>query len=434
MAPKRTDEEKELLEKAQKYLPGGNLGQMRFPEDLAMVIKRGKGSRVWDISGNEYIDYLLGSGPMVLGHAHPSVVNAVKEYVDRGSTYMVDNEPAILLAEELVQAVPCAEKVRFATSGTDATFQCLRLARAYKKREKILKFEGGYHGMHDYALQSLGPRAHQLKDFPNPVPDGAGIPRWAGELVLVAPFNDLETTTALIEQHHQELAAVIVEPLQRVLAPKPGFLEGLREVTARYDILLIFDEIVTGFRLAYGGAQEYYGVVPDLAAYAKIPGGGYPLSAICGREDIMRHYDQALEGTDEFIPQVGTLNANPVCATAGLATLKELKKPGTYEKLFHTGRELRQALDRILAQAEIPHQISGENPCFEVYFTQEEIVDYRSTLTGDTEMMRIWNRTLLENGILKGPSKMYSGLCHTQEDHQQTTGAFEKGVEALLKH
>ena len=218
---------------------------------------------------------------MLLGHAHPAVVEAVRQYLERGSTYFLTSGAAIELAEEVCRAVPCADMVKFTTSGTDATFQCLRVTRAYRKRDKVLKFEGGYHGSHDYAMMITWPS--RLADFPQPVTASAGIPQVVQETVLVAPFNDLDTTALIIGQHHDQLAGVIVEPLQRFLPPAPGFLEGLREVTARYEVPLIFDEVVTGFRFAYGGAQEFYGVQPDLAAIGKVLGGGYPLAAVCGR-------------------------------------------------------------------------------------------------------------------------------------------------------
>jgi glutamate-1-semialdehyde 2,1-aminomutase len=279
--PQRSRDETLLLEKASKYLPGGTLGNVSLDQDHSFIVKRGLGSRIWDLSGREYIDYLMGSGPMVLGHAHERVVQAVKEAVDNGSTFFANNQYAVLLAEELVNAVPCAEKVRFTTSGTDACFQALRIARAFRGRDKVLKFEGGFHGTSDYSLMSNPPRT--LRDFPLAEASSGGIPRSVEDTVLVAPFNDSDRTTSIIEEHHAELAAVIVEPMQRSLAPKPGFLEALREATTHYHVPLIFDEVVTGFRLAYGGAQERYGVTPDLAAVGKIMGGGYPLAAVCGR-------------------------------------------------------------------------------------------------------------------------------------------------------
>jgi glutamate-1-semialdehyde 2,1-aminomutase len=429
---RRTDEETVLFDKAQRYLPGGNLGHAAlFARRL--IMRTGKGSRVWDVSGNEYIDYLLGAGPMILGHAHPVVTGAVRDYLHRGGPFFIDNEPAILLAEEISKAVRCAEKIRFTTSGTDATFQCLRLARAYRQRERILKFEGGYHGMHDYALQSMAPKSHRLKPFPDPVPDSAGIPKGATDSVLIAPFNDLDTTGTLIEQYHNQLAGVIVEPLQRIIPPVAGFLQGLRELTARYGVPLIFDEIVTGFRLAFGGAQEYYEVVPDLVALGKTASGGYPLAIIAGRADIMKHYDQGLEGTDDFVPAIVTYGAHPVCAVAALATINELKKPGTYERMFATGRRLRQELHRLLMQAGISHQIPGEDVLFDVVFTDREIVSYRDVLAGDAEKAKVWDATLIENGVFKARGKVYVGACHTEEDVKQTIAAFEKAAEAIRR-
>jgi glutamate-1-semialdehyde 2,1-aminomutase len=259
----RSAHEMELVAKASRYLAGGTLGNLM--ENV--ILARGRGSRVWDVSGHEYIDYLLGSGPMLVGHAHPEVVAAVREQLELGSTFFANNEHAILLAEEISKAMPCAEKVRFCSSGTEATLYAMRLARAVRRRDRILKFEGGYHGMHDYAVMSMTPPAPGV--FPTPVPDSAGIPRVIESTMLVAPFNDLETTVGIIDRHHDELAGVIVEPFQRVLPPRPGFLAGLREVTARRGIPLIFDEVVTSFRFAYGGAQEFSGSPPISAPSAR---------------------------------------------------------------------------------------------------------------------------------------------------------------------
>src|SRR5262252_4383904 len=245
----RTSEESQLMEMAAQRLPGGVLGSARFADDLGFVVKRGKGSKLWDVSGREYIDFLLGSGPMILGHAHPAVVAAVREQLENGTTYFMVNEPIVRLAEELCRAVPCAEQVRFTSTGTEATFFSLRAARAWRKREKIMKFEGGYHGSHDYALMSASPKAP--KAFPAATPDSAGIPQVLEGEVLVAPYNDLATVEALLAVHADALAAVIVEPFQRLLAPQAGFLAGLRALTTRYQIPLIVDEVVTGFRFAY---------------------------------------------------------------------------------------------------------------------------------------------------------------------------------------
>ena len=425
----RTEAERLLLEKASQHLPGGELGNMAFDADHSLIVKKGQGSRIWDVSGNEYIDYLMGSGPLVLGHAHPAVVEAVKEAAEGGSTFFVTNETAVLLAEELVKALPCADKVRFTTNGTDACFQGLRVARAFRKRDKVLKFEGGYHGTSDYALMSAFPRAPG--DFPQAQASGAGIPKAIQDLVLVAPYNDTETTTAIIERHHDELAAVIIEPMQRILVPRPGFLQSLREVTAHYQIPLIFDEVVTGFRLAYGGAQEYYGVVPDLAAVGKIVGGGYPMAAICGREEIMAAYDPAQTDPEGHVNQVGTLNGNPVVSAAGLATLAELRKEGTYQRLWATGRRLRQALDRLCAEAEIPAQTAGEDPVFDIVFTNTPLSDYRSTLGADFQMNGRFRNLLQDHGVLRGPQKFYPSLAHSEGDVERTIEAFGKVIDGL---
>jgi glutamate-1-semialdehyde 2,1-aminomutase len=427
-----TAKEKELLAKAKMYLPGGTLGNAVLPTERSIVFHSAKGSHLYDVSGNEYIDYLLGSGPMILGHAHPSVTEAVTEAVTRGSTFFAISDVAIELAETLVNAIPCADQVRFTTSGTDANFQCLRLARAFRGREKILKFEGGYHGTSDYAVMSSSPGLH-APPFPTPSIDSPGVPKQISETVLVAPFNNLQITASLIEEHHDELAAVILEPFQRVLSPREGFLEGIREITAHYQIPLIFDEVVTGFRFAYGGAQEYYGVVPDLAAYGKIIGGGYPLAAIAGREELMNQYDPDLRGSPEFVPQLGTLSGNPVSAAAGLATLKELQTPGVYQKLFSTGTYLKESLGRLLDESEIPARLVGVGPLFDVFFTDQEISDYRDTLKADTDRLRRFHTLLLENGIFKSLQKFYVSLAHTEGDIARTLEVFSSTIEQLDK-
>ena len=430
MPLKRSDEEQGLLDKAQRYLPGGMLGNQKYPHGMAFVVKEGKGSRLRDVSGNEYIDFLLGSGPMFLGHAHPAVTEAVRDYLDRGSTYFVQNEPAILLAEQIVEAIPCADQVRFTSSGSDSTLQCLRLARAHRKRDKILKFEGGYHGSSDYGTMSVTPT--NPRELPQPTPGSPGVPQAIEDLVLVAPFNDIKATSTIVERHHDELAAVILEPCQRIIPPLPSFLQGLRDLTSRYGIPFIFDEVVTGFRFAYGGAQEYYGVVPDLAAYGKIVGGGFPLGAVAGREELMRHFNPAMEESGEYVPQVGTLNGNPIAATAGLATLRTLDADRSlYQKAFATGHELKHALQEMLDQAEIPAKVVGEDVVFDVYFTGSEITDYRSTLSADAQMHQRFNRLLLENGVLKGTIKFYVGTCHTPQDVQETLGALRRVIDAL---
>ncbi len=420
--------EQETIRKANKYMPGGSLGNT---VTLDVVIDRGQGSRVWDLTGNEYVDYLLGSGPMLVGHAHPEVVEAVTETVGKGTTFFGHNENAILLAEEIVDAVPCAESVKYVSSGTEATLYAMRTARAYRKRDKILKFEGGYHGMSDYALMSLAP-SEPLPDFPNPKPDSVGIPQSVQSEVLVAPFNDIETTSALIERHHDELGGVIVEPFQRVIAPKPGFLQDLREVTRQYDIPLIFDEIVTGFRFGYGGAQEYYGVTPDLSSVGKALSGGFPLAAVVGRQDIMDLLDPSRAQMGEQMLLIGTLSGNPVAAAAALATLRILRREGTYERLFATGQRVKDGLQRLLNEAEIPAQVIGHPSVFDVYFTeQDELLDYRATLKADRQKQARFTQLLLERGLYKGDNKFYISTVHNDEDIELTLSAFASAIEEL---
>ncbi|MGI4944072.1 MAG: aspartate aminotransferase family protein, partial [Janthinobacterium lividum] len=367
-----SDEERSLAEVAHRVLPAGNFGNMASDT----IIREGRGGRVWDVSGNEYVDYLLGSGPMLVGHAHPEVNAAVLDQVGRGSTFFANNEHGILLAAEIVDAVPCAEQVRFASSGTEADAYAMRLARAFRKRSKILKFEGGYHGMSDWGLMSLWPS--QPSNSGQAVPDTAGIPPSLLDEMLVAPFNDLAAAQELIHAHRDELAGVIVEPLQRLIPPAPGFLQGLRDITAQYGIPLIFDEVVTGFRLSYGGAQTYYGVTPDICTLGKVIGGGYPLAAVAGRADIMAHFDQNRVGVAGFMPQIGTLSGNPIAAAAGLATLAILKRPGAYEQIFATGRAIWAGMEQVFRDAGLQALLLGEPPMFDALFTRRSTVtDYR---------------------------------------------------------
>ena len=426
----RSPREAELLRKATSYLPGGTAGNTSFSDDLQFLVKEGKGSHIWDVSGNQYSDWMMGSGPMILGHAHPAVTEAVIDAVRHGSTFFATNENAVLLAEELIRAVPCAEKVRFTTSGTDACFQAMRAARAYTGKDKILKFEGGFHGTSDYAVMSVTPSA--ANEYPQATANMGGVPKVIEDLVLVSQYNDLATTQSLIESHHDELAAVIVEPLQRVISPMPGFLQGLRELTETYNIPLIFDEVVTGFRLSYGGAQGHYGVTPDLCSVGKIMGGGYALAAVMGKADIMSVYSQSEVSSDDYVNQIGTLNGNPIACAAGLATLDQLKQPGAYEKLRKTGKTIRDALVSICADNSIPVQSSGDDTIFDIFFSESPVTNYRQGLLADSQTMNKFNTELLRHGILKSwPQKYYPSLAHTDDDISQTIQAFKEIVPSL---
>ena len=421
----RSDHELALVEKARQFMPAGGLGNTS--SDL--IIRSGKGSRVWDESGNEYIDYLIGSGPMLAGHAHPRVNEAVQKQIELGSTFFANNRYAIELAEAIVDAVPCAEQVRFVSSGTEADAYAMRLARGHRGRDKILKFEGGYHGMSDTSLQSLAPK--RLTNFPRPVADSAGIPAGVGDEVLVAPYNDLDAVANLIAEHRDEIAGVIVEPVQRIIPPVKGFLEGLREITAKHDIVLIFDEVVTGFRMAYGGAQEYYGITPDLCTLGKACGGGYPLAAIAGREEVMAHFDASRVGQEQFLFQIGTLSGNPIAAVAGLATLEVLREPGTYERLNATGNRLMEGFGERLREHGFTATVLGVPACFEAVFAPGPIIDYRGTLRGDASLGRRLNELLLERGIVKGETKYYLSIAHDDEDVRQTFDAWSDALGVL---
>lgn len=420
-----TDIEADLLARARRVLPAGGFGNFA----AEVILREGRGGRVWDVAGREYVDYLLGSGPMFLGHCHPEVTEAVQEQLGRGTTFFANNEHGIALAEAIVEAVPCAEQLRYVSSGSEADLYAMRLARAFRGRDRILKFEGGYHGMSDYGLMSLSPK--RLANFPRPVPDSAGIPKSVQDDVLVAPFNDLDAVERLVEAHADTLAGIIVEPLQRLIPPAPGFLEGLRALCTRHGIVLIFDEVVTGFRFAYGGAQEFYGVTPDLCTLGKTIGGGFPLAAVAGRADIMAHFDRALVGDDGFLMQVGTLSGNPVAAVAGLKTLEILRRPGAYEGVFATGRTLMAEMTALLQRAGLPAQVVGEATLFDVVFADGPIRDYRATLRADRAVQGHVNRALRAGGILKGESKYYLSLAHDARDVAQTLEAFAAALASL---
>jgi glutamate-1-semialdehyde 2,1-aminomutase len=414
-----------LGEIARRVLPGGSFGNF----SAEPVIREGRGGRVWDETGREYVDFLIGSGPMLVGHCHPDVTAAVQDQVTRGTTFFANSAPGILLAEAIVAAIPCAEQVRYVSSGSEADAYAMRLARAYRKRDKILKFEGGYHGMSDYGLMSTSPK--HFANFPSAVPDSPGIPEQVRHEMMVAPFNDIETATAMLRAHADEIGGVIVEPCQRILPPAPGFLQGLRKITAELGIPLIFDEVVTGFRYAYGGAQEYYGVVPDICTLGKVCGGGFPLAAIAGRAEFMALFDRESVAEDRFLTQVGTLSGNPVASAAGLATMQVLREPGSYERIFATGRTLMAHLTEALRANGVTGQVVGEPPMFDVVFADGPMRDYRDLQRGDKALAKRFNVLLRERGILKGESKHYMSLAHTEADIAQTSEAYTWALQQM---
>ncbi len=425
------DPQAELLQRANSYLAGGGLGLFVLPPEVNLVIAEGHGSHVVDVSGRDFIDYHLGSGPALLGHAHPDVVAAVQQQLPKGSTYYFLNEPAIRLAEKMVKACPCADQVHFTGSGTESTFFALRIARAKTGRDKVLKFEGGWHGMNDYGLWGTVPS--RPSNYPNAEPDSVGIPDVLRGQVLVAPFNDAERAVQIIEQHGDELAAVIVEPLERVLVPVPGFLQAIREVTEKHGIVLIFDEVVTGFRIAWGGAQEKYGVVPDMATYGKAMSGGFPMAAIAGRSEVMAHLDARRMERSKLVWASGTLNGNPISATAGVAALDVLARPGTYDQLHRIGGRLRREITALGAEYGFAAQTPGEDAVFGVRFTEREpLRSWEDLLTADKDLGLRWAIELLKRGILVNPNeKFYISTQHTEADVDRTLEAVDEAFRAL---
>lgn len=420
----RTAREQALLAASERTMACGIRGPSLRAENQ-MVVERAQGSHLFDCSGNEYIDYLLGSGPMFIGHAHPAVVAAVARQLEAGSSFLLGNEPAIRLCEAIVAAVPCAEKVTLHNSGSEATHYAMRLARAYRRRDVILKFEGGYHGMGDDALMS-NQWTFRPAEFPVPVPNSAGIPAGVAGQVLVAPFNDLDRTEQIVRRHADALGGIIVEPLCRTTPPVPGFLPGLQALARELDIPLIFDEVVTGFRLAFGGAQVRYGVVPDLCALGKAISAGHPLGVVAGRADIMDLAGAATAMTPRHVRLTGTYSGNPVSAAAALAVIEELKTPGIYEAVEARGRRLQMALARSLEQAGIAAQVVGEATAFQPWFTAEAVRDHRSTLRADWGRGLRFGDLLLDRGIIKGHEKFFLSTAHTDDDIDYTIDAFEQ--------
>ncbi|MBA7690275.1 Glutamate-1-semialdehyde 2,1-aminomutase [subsurface metagenome] len=407
------------------------MGEYNIPQELSVVLARGQGARVFDTTGREFVDFTMGWGSVILGHGHPGISEAVKRQLEHGSNFAYVSAPALELAEEIVRALPCAEKVRFCASGTEATMYAVRFARAYKNRDKIVKFEGAYHGGNEFGTLSLFPQ--QLIDFPAANPTSAGITRAACGEVLIAPYNDLETTGRIIAENASEIAAVIVEPLHRCTTPVDGFLQGLKALTREHDILLVFDEVVTGFRLAYGGAQEYYDVVPDIAALGKGLGGGYPVGAVAGRADILDLCNEARLGQEGYVWFASSLGGNPVTASAALATLAELRRSGTYRRLFALGERLRSGFRSILAELGIGAQVLGDGPLCALAFTDETVADYRAAFRSDRAKGRAFNLGLFRNGIFLNPmsTKLYLSLAHGDEEIDMIHSAARKVLKEI---
>lgn len=423
--------EKQEFADAERLLPGGALGGNALPRDLRFVFARGDGSRFWDTSGNEYIDYVLGSGTMFIGHAHPKIQAAVAEQVTRGTHFFAYlNEQAIDLARRLKTHIRCAERMRFTTSGSDSTFHAIRLARGFTGRNKILKFEGAYHGMHDYAQLSTAPR--NPSNYPTPVPDTAGIPEPVQELMLVAPYNDPETLASILAEHGSDIAAVIVEPIQRIISPLPGFLQAVRELTQKHSIVMIMDEVVTGFRYGLGGAQDYFGVIPDLATYGKIIGGGLPVGAVAGRADIMDQADPSKKGQPIYVYQNGTQQGHPLGCAAALASLDILEEPGVYERVFAQADKLREGLQKVFDDERMGIRVIGEGPMWHMLFTDKVPVNWRDVLAADSKKLAAMEVELIRNGLFVLPqNRRFISIRHTDDDLEATFEAARRASRAL---
>ena len=408
----------ELFKEAKNYLPGGVDSPVRAYEPYPFFAQEAKGSKIFDVDGNAYIDYCLAYGPLVLGHANEKIMNEVADQLKIGSAYGVPTEKEIELAKLVIKKVPCAEMVRFVNSGTEATMSAIRLARAATGKKKIIKFEGSYHGAHDYVLVKSGSGAAGL-------PDSPGVPEDTTRNTVLIPFNDKEALTDLVEKDGNEIAAIIVEPIMGnigFIPPKEDYLKFLRKITSQNNIILIFDEVITGFRIAEGGAQEYFGVTPDLVTLGKIIGGGFPMGALAGKKDLMR-----MIAPSGAVYQAGTFNGNPVSVTAGLAMLKQLNSD-FYKELDQKGTMLRNGIQDILNDNGLNFKIAGLSSMFQIYFTSNEVHDYSSAKSADTEKFNEYFHILLKNGVFIPPSQFeccFLSLMHDKEDIQKTLDAIE---------
>lgn len=416
----------ELFREAKEFLPGGVNSPVRAYEPSPFFAEKGKGSKIFDVDGNSYIDYCLAYGPLILGHANEKVVYEVSKQLEKGSTYGIPTEKEIELAKLVVKKVPCAEMVRFVNSGTEATMSAIRLARAFTGKTKIIKFEGAYHGAHDHVLVRSGSGAVGM-------PDSPGVPEDTTKNTILIPFNDEEAVFDVIGREKDEIAAIIVEPIMGnigCIPPKNGYLEVLRKITQENDIVLIFDEVITGFRIAEGGAQEYFGVIPDLVTLGKILGGGFPIGALAGRKRIME-----MIAPSGNVYQAGTFNGNPISITGGLVTLKQLNN-NFYEKLNRKGHILRDGIQDILDDNNLDFKLAGLSSMFQIYFTDKDVWDYKDAKSSDTEKFMKYFHILLENGVFIPPSQFeccFLSMMHDNADIQKTLDAVDYTMKTTFK-
>jgi glutamate-1-semialdehyde 2,1-aminomutase len=423
------DDTRSVLLRAQAAFPGGVLGSFALG-DLEFVAHHGAGATLVATDGREFIDCVLGSGPLILGHAHPAVASAIAAQAQRGTTFYTLNEPAIQLAEQILAVFPTDSRLMFTSSGAEATFYALRLARAFTGRDLIIKFAGAYHGHHDYAMVETW--ARDWTPSVAPAVGSAGIPRAAAETVLIAPFNDLDATAALFAAHSGQIAAVIVEPYQRVVQPEHGFLAGLRDLAHANGALLIADEVVTGFRLQYGTAQNAYGFTADLTALGKVIGGGLPLAAVAGRSDVLAQADYRRNKTAAYVYVSGTLNGNALAAAAGSATLAELAKPGTYDVLNGVGEQVRSRLSSVLKAAGFDAIAAGEGPMFHPVFRRDAPRNAAEVAAARRELGVQFGKALIRNGVLVNPAqRSYLSTAHTGEVIERLGSALEAAANEL---
>ena len=426
----KTTKSEEIFAAAQKLMPGGVSSPVRAFKSVGgqpIVFDRVEGAYIWDVDGNKYIDYVGTWGPAICGHAHPEVIAALHAALEKGTSFGAPSVLENVLAEMVIDAVPSIEMVRFVNSGTEACMAVLRLMRAFTGRDKIIKFEGCYHGHADMFLVKAGSGVATLG-----LPDSPGVPKSATSNTLTAPYNDLETVKALFEENSDEIAGVILEPVvgnAGFIPPDAGFLEGLREITRDRGALLVFDEVMTGFRIAYGGAQEKFGITPDLTTLGKIIGGGLPVGAYGGRKDIMSMIAPAGP-----VYQAGTLSGNPLAMTAGIKTLELLQKPGTYEALDRITKKLADGMLQVAKETghtACGGQISG---MFGFFFTEGPVHNYEDAKKSDLIKFSRFYRGMLERGVYLAPSQFEAGftsLAHTEADVEQTLAAAREVLNNL---
>ena len=416
-------------DRALQFFPGGSNGEYGIPEGDAPVLERGQGCRVWDTEGREYLDLTMAWGAVLVGHAHPKVLEAAAAAASKGANFAAVNRPMVELAERIADLSPCAERIRFVASGTEATMLCLRTARATTGRPKILKFEGAYHGQYPEGVTSLV--GSDLPELPQPDSSGTGAPSVERD-VLVAPYNDLASTRKILTDYSDELAAVIVEPLHRCIPPVDGFLQGLREATTRLGIVLVFDEVVTGFRLALGGAQEYYGVSPDLVAYGKGLGGGFPIGAFGGRADVMEAVNEQRLPGPNYAWSASTTGGNPVSSAAALAAIDVYSESGVYDRLHAMGMRFREQLDQALDQAGETAQVLGDGPLAQAVFLDRPVQSHRDWLAADRGRGRAVMFELLRRGVFLNPmgTKLYLSLAHAEADLDEFTARFAAALQS----